>query len=404
MDAKHQIKTTDSTLAVADSVNAELAQDAISLSKDETRQILTPFAFEIDKSLFGLPLASPYKRAAAIAVDGLLVAMLSSTPGEILAIFVAIALFRFGSNKRAEQMGRERGRKRRFLMRLVGAFTVFVVLAEILPKTFNDLGWSGPYNYGGQYSRNDDRDAIEGDIETSLKTAAEAIVFSVAFSKAVAKIDESDCQTVDCWYQDLTPAALTLNELSLPLKDRKGLVEEAVGEIDLSSNDREELASRLSALLIELPETSTKTSEEGFSTPAEDTENDNVEPAIAATSEATEKSDKPVYSVIELAKALIEDLGLGFGWAAFYFTVFTSVYHGKTPGKKLFGIRVIQLDGTPLSMWDSFGRYGGYGAGIATGLLGFIQIFWDANRQAIHDQISATVVIDTRKAKQQFEG
>ena len=32
-------------------------------------------------------------------------------------------------------------------------------------------------------------------------------------------------------------------------------------------------------------------------------------------------------------------------------------------------------------------------AGFATGLLGFAQVFWDANRQAIHDRISGTVVI-----------
>jgi hypothetical protein len=42
---------------------------------------------------------------------------------------------------------------------------------------------------------------------------------------------------------------------------------------------------------------------------------------------------------------------------------------------------------------DCFGRYGGYGAGFATGLLGFLQIYWDPNRQAIQDKISATVVI-----------
>ena len=99
-------------------------------------------------------------------------------------------------------------------------------------------------------------------------------------------------------------------------------------------------------------------------------------------------------------KGLIDDLGLGFGWAAFYFTVFTAWFDGQTLGKKLLRNRVIQLDGTKLSLWDSFGRYGGYGAGFATGLLGFLQIFWDANRQAIQDKISATVVIDLNRAKQ----
>lgn len=81
----------------------------------------------------------------------------------------------------------------------------------------------------------------------------------------------------------------------------------------------------------------------------------------------------------------------------FYFTVFTAWFDGQTLGKKLFRIRVVQLDGTGLSLWDAFGRYGGYGAGFATGLLVFLQIYGDANRQAIQDKISATVVIDLHK-------
>lgn len=110
-----------------------------------------------------------------------------------------------------------------------------------------------------------------------------------------------------------------------------------------------------------------------------------------------DKSDKPVYSLIQWVKGIINDLGLGFGWATFYFTAFIALWNGQTIGKKLLGIKVLQLDGSQLSLWDSFGRYGGYGAGLATGLLGFIQVYWDPNRQAIHDKISATVVIDIRK-------
>jgi len=34
------------------------------------------------------------------------------------------------------------------------------------------------------------------------------------------------------------------------------------------------------------------------------------------------------------------------------------------------------------------------GAGLASGLLGFLQIYWDPNHQGIQDKISATVVID----------
>jgi hypothetical protein len=90
---------------------------------------------------------------------------------------------------------------------------------------------------------------------------------------------------------------------------------------------------------------------------------------------------------------VIDDLGLGFGFAAIYFTCFTAWFNGQTLGKMLFNTRVIQLSNKPMGLWSSFGRYGGYGAGLATGLLGFFQIYWDANRQAIQDQISATVVI-----------
>jgi uncharacterized RDD family membrane protein YckC len=57
------------------------------------------------------------------------------------------------------------------------------------------------------------------------------------------------------------------------------------------------------------------------------------------------------------------------------------------------GIRVLRLDGEPLNWWASFERAGGYVAGIATGTLGFAQVFWDSNRQCVHDKIVGTVVV-----------
>ena len=46
-----------------------------------------------------------------------------------------------------------------------------------------------------------------------------------------------------------------------------------------------------------------------------------------------------------------------------------------------------------MTWWAAFERAGGYAAGFATGLLGFAQVYWDANRQCIHDRISGTVVV-----------
>jgi uncharacterized RDD family membrane protein YckC len=54
---------------------------------------------------------------------------------------------------------------------------------------------------------------------------------------------------------------------------------------------------------------------------------------------------------------------------------------------------VVRLDGSPLGLWFSLERFGGYAAGVATGLLGFVQVYWDPNRQGIHDRIARTVVV-----------
>lgn len=104
------------------------------------------------------------------------------------------------------------------------------------------------------------------------------------------------------------------------------------------------------------------------------------------------------FSFIAALKNALSDLGLGFGWAALYFSVFTAWFGGQTLGKMLLRIKVVKLDGIDLTLWESFERYGGYSAGLATGLLGFIQVIWDANRQAIHDKIAETMVIDLTKS------
>jgi uncharacterized RDD family membrane protein YckC len=116
--------------------------------------------------------------------------------------------------------------------------------------------------------------------------------------------------------------------------------------------------------------------------------------------ETISEQTKPekAFSFIGYTKALLSDMGLGFGWAAVYFSVFVAWFNGQTIGKMLFRIRVFKINASPINFWESFGRYGGYSAGIATGLLGFLQIYWDPNRQAIHDKISETVVVDLRKA------
>ncbi|MYJ17560.1 MAG: RDD family protein, partial [Gemmatimonadetes bacterium] len=88
-----------------------------------------------------------------------------------------------------------------------------------------------------------------------------------------------------------------------------------------------------------------------------------------------------------------DEAGLVFGWGTVYLTLFLALWGGRTPGKKLLGLRVVRLNGQPLGLLMSLERAGGYAAGFATGLLGFARVWWDPNRQGIHDKIAETVVI-----------
>jgi uncharacterized RDD family membrane protein YckC len=96
------------------------------------------------------------------------------------------------------------------------------------------------------------------------------------------------------------------------------------------------------------------------------------------------------------AERQLHQLGLRFGWATAYFTLLTFWWKGQTVGKRVFGLRVAELTGKPLGLMTSFGRYGGYAAGLATGGMGLLQVLWDPNRQAVQDKLAHTVVVDLR--------
>lgn len=97
------------------------------------------------------------------------------------------------------------------------------------------------------------------------------------------------------------------------------------------------------------------------------------------------------------AQRWVEELGLGYGWALVYFTWLPARWNGQTLGKRLLGLRMVELSGRPVTLMLCLKRFGGYAAGMATGGLGFIQLCWDPNRQAIQDRAAHTVVVDLRR-------
>jgi hypothetical protein len=93
------------------------------------------------------------------------------------------------------------------------------------------------------------------------------------------------------------------------------------------------------------------------------------------------------------------EFGIGYGWALVYFTMLPVWWRGQTVGKRLLGLRTVELTGKPMTPLLSFKRFGGYLAGMATGGLGFLQLLWDPNRQALQDKAAHTVVVDERQPR-----
>jgi len=105
---------------------------------------------------------------------------------------------------------------------------------------------------------------------------------------------------------------------------------------------------------------------------------------------AEEEADTGFFAVV---RDVFGQLGSAFGVWTLYFTVATVVLKGRTFGKLAMRTRVVRLDGEPLTWLPSLERAGGYAAGVATGLMGFMRVFWDRNRQCVHDRIAGTVVV-----------
>jgi len=93
------------------------------------------------------------------------------------------------------------------------------------------------------------------------------------------------------------------------------------------------------------------------------------------------------------ARAFTGALGVTFGWSGLYFTLLAGAWNGRTLGKFVFGTRAVRINGAKLTYFDAFIRNGGYVAGVAMGLIGFLKLLWEPNRQAVEDRIAGTVVV-----------
>ncbi|GAC14865.1 RDD family protein [Aliiglaciecola lipolytica] len=346
----------------AQSTANQQSHTSIHQQRQETRDVITPYAFEVSPDLFGTPLASPIRRALALSIDLILVAILSGVTGNALAIFIAILLW-----VTSRRLKREK--------RLPSVIYLVRIIAGVLIVG----GFFGLF-------RNDTPIwmAQQNEQSVSAGDAVDVVVFTGTYAALISVIDKQiekgDCADKEaCWSEIGNDFVEDLVELPLSKDEKLEMLEEFLKQSFVELGDQEHTLLKESLL------TKFATMQKEFDIQAAEQEQE-----IQSTPKQKSFHD---YSIVKFFKGIAADLGLGFGWAAVYFTGTMVLLHGQTIGKKIVRIKVIKLDGSSLNVWESFGRYGGYGAGLATGLLGFIQIYWDPNRQAIQDKIAETLVI-----------
>ena len=324
------------------------------LSNKETREIVTPYAFTVSPDLLGQPLATPTRRGVAILIDLFLISVLSSLSSLVFAGFVALTFFKAGDRLKQQK----RFNTTRLALRGSAAFLIFFIVFSIVSNLGDDNKVETAYSASEQQAKN----------KQEMKSLLDLAAYLVDVK---CDVNDSECQL-----NYAEGLAIGAAAMQAPIEDVKATTSDLVAQKEWPEETKSLFLRQFEATLEE--EKNAYTDDVLEIKQAQQTEQEKV---------------SSVYSIIEWTKGLMSDLGIGLGWAALYFSVFTAWWRGQTLGKKLVGIEVVKLDGNYPSLWESFGRYGGYGAGFATGLLGFLQVYWDPNRQAIQDKISETLVL-----------
>lgn len=84
-----------------------------------------------------------------------------------------------------------------------------------------------------------------------------------------------------------------------------------------------------------------------------------------------------------------------FAIGVLYFSIFESSTMKATPGKKMLGLIVTDMDGERISFGRAFLRYF---ARLISGLLlflGYLMLFFTAKKQTLHDKLCGTLVLHT---------
>jgi uncharacterized RDD family membrane protein YckC len=376
--------------------------------RSNSSYVITPDSFQISQGIIGLPLARPSRRLTAMLLDLLIVAILVKTAGAML-LGLAAAWFAFRISARVTGTGaRPFGRVVRFSIRACGAFILFLVATSVwsngasgIRKMLRSSGVQMTVATGnGDSLRVSPSEALglSKDV-AALQTAGNeeearrlAGVVANGFRRGgmeeddvretmeeIAEGSEKDWMGRAVENALAAPvAAASATPVSTDSLARAYAAYTAAGDTAAARRIQPQLASLLA-----------RDSLDELRGELRGARHENRE--LEARVERAENR-----GILHAITGFLDELGLGFGWTGLYFTAFLALWRGQTPGKKMLGVRVVRLNGQPMTLWTSFERFGGYAAGLVTGLLGFAQVFWDRNRQMIHDKIVETVVVRDR--------
>lgn len=327
------------------------------MAAQDPRDIVTPDAFSVAPELLGRPLASPVRRLGAMLVDLVAVACLASLPALILGVAGAAAC-----GRAAFRTGDGRSRLRQVLLVGLGAFVLALGIASAFVSDSRPLV---------QVGAGDERMAM------SAGGALGFVVQTLALRSADTDADR----------RAAARALVASVHQAQPDRDAaRALLEEILAEMDVPQA-RAALEAEMS---LAMPAPSEPPPDPAIADLRQDLRA--AQARVGELEDQVRELSQP-RGLLGVLGGLADDLGLGFGWSIVYFTVLSGTWKGRTLGKRLFGCRVARLDGKPLTWWHAFNRAGGYAASLATGLLGFAELLWDPNRQALHDRISGTVVL-----------
>lgn len=384
----------------------------------DPRWMVTPYALGVAEGLIGRPLASPWRRAGAMLLDLLVVlgiVILREVTGPLFLLLLAWLAYRATTDRARDPV---RGTLSRIALRATAVLLLLTGLARGIQLVADgDPPPEGPAAGDVPAEAALERSAAEqgagmalGDMTAMLGGVRELRSGDTARARGAAVQLGRDLRTSGMAPDEIRSVLRSAGEAPTDSTMRLAL-QRALADLDLDEDTataagdsarraRDDSLARSWASALEAGDTAAADSARHVlrGVLAADTAR-SLERRISVLGSTLRRMEDRLEeareppSLISYAEVVARDLGLGLGTLGLYFTAFLALWNGRTPGKRLLGIRVVRLNGEPLGWWDSFSRFGGYAASVLTGLLGFAQLLWHPNRQALHDRIAGTVVI-----------